>query len=135
MALPRIKIALEKHLAALTPALATAVENIKFTPTAQVPYQDVQIVPRAPDNQTIGDGYYRETGELQVFLSYPTNQGSSPAHTRAILTRDWFKRGTTLNHSGIEVIIMKTPTVTSGSIFNDRYIVGVFIEYSAGVLK
>jgi len=135
MALTKIKIALEKHLAALTPVLATAVENIKFTPTQGVPYQDVQIVPRAPDNQTLGDRYYRENGELQIFLSYPTNQGSSPAQTRAILTRDHFKRGTTLTQGGVDVVVMETPSITSGSIFNDRYIIGVFIKYSCGVLK
>jgi len=135
MALPRIKVALEKHLQALAPVLSTAVENVSFTPVPGVPYQDVQIVPREPDNQTLGDGFYRDTGELQVFLSYPSGTGSQQAMNRAILTRDWFKRGTTLTQGGIEVIIMKTPTVTSGNIFNDRYIIAVFIEYSCNVLK
>jgi hypothetical protein len=135
MALPRIKQALEKHLAALSPALSTAVENISFTPVLGTPYQDVQIVPRAPDNQTLGDGYYRESGELQVFLCYPSGAGSAACMTRAILTRDHFKRGTTLSQGGIEVIIMSTPKITSGSVFNDRYVIGVFMEYSCGVLK
>ena len=135
MALPRIKVALEKALKALDPSFSTAYENVEFTPQAGVPYQDVQIVPRAPDNQTVGDGYYREVGELQVFLSYPSNTGTSACMNKAVQIRDYFKRGNTYSNAGVDVNIMKTPSISSGNVVGDRYVQVVVISYAAGVLK
>jgi len=135
MALPRIKVALEKAIKALDPSFSTAYENVEFTPQANTPYQDIQIVPRAPDNQTVGSSYYREVGELQVFLNYPSNTGTSACMLKAVQLRDYFKRGNTYSNAGIDVNIMKTPSISSGSVIGDRYVVVVVINYSAGVFK
>ena len=125
-----IKKALEKHLAALTPSLATAYEALSFTPIPGTPYQRVQISTQRPENPTIGDDYYRDRGELQVFLCYPSNKGTGDVLTRAELLREHFKRGTTLVEGGSTVLITRTPQIAGSTIIGDRVIVPVLITYS-----
>lgn len=125
-----IKKALEKHLAALTPSISTAYEALSFTPVPGTPYQKVQISTQRPENPTLGDDYYRDRGEFQVFLCYPTNKGTGEVLTRAELLREHFKRGTTLVEGGATVLITRTPQIAGTAIIGDRVIVPVLITYS-----
>lgn len=134
MAILEIKKAFEKSLATITPALSTAYESVSFTPVAGTPYQRVQLVPRRPENPTMGDSYYREVGEFQIFLAYPANKGSAEALARAELVQLHFARGTTLIEGSSEVIITRTPQITGSTISGDRIVVPVIINYSVGVL-
>jgi hypothetical protein len=133
MAILDIKKAFEKRLNSITPSIQTAYEAVSFTPTQGVPYQKVQLSPNQPENPTIGDGYYREVGEFQVFLCYPSNKGTSEVLTRAELVRSYFQRGTTLVEGASEIIIIRTPQIAGTSIIGDRIIVPVLIQYSVGV--
>lgn len=135
MALSNIKKALEKHLALLTPALSTAYESVSFSPVQGVPYQRVYTIPRRPENPTIGDSYYREVGEFQIFLAYPNNKGSGEILARAELVQQHFARGTTLTEGGLDINIMRTPQIAGSTISGDRIMVPVIIQYSAGVLQ
>ena len=134
MALLTIKRAFEKKLAAMTPALSTAYESVSFTPVAGTAYQRVQLMPRRPENPTMGDAYYREVGEFQVFLCYPSNKGLAEALARAELVQQHFARGTTLVEGAYEINIMRTPQITGNAIVADRIIVPVIIQYSVGVM-
>lgn len=134
MAILDIKKAFEKKLAALTPAVSTAYESVSFTPVTGTPYQRVQLIPRKPENPTMGDSYYREVGEFQIFLVYPSNKGSAEVLARAELVQQHFARGTTLIEGAIEVIITNTPQIAGSAIISDRIIVPVIIQYSVGVM-
>lgn len=135
MAIVSIKKALERHLATVTPALATAYENVAFTPTAGIPYQRVVVITEKTVNPLLGSDYYREEGTLQVFLAYPTNAGSNAALARAELIQQKFKRGTTLIEGNVQINFFKTPTIQGSLMTNDRLIVPISIPYEAEVLS
>jgi hypothetical protein len=124
------KKALEKHLSALTPSLSTAYEGVSFSPVNGTPYQRVQLVPSRPENPTLGDEYFRDNGEFQVFLLYPSNKGTGEVLGRAEALRSHFKRGTTLTEGNSVVQIMRTPYISGCTIIGDRVIVPVLIRYS-----
>lgn len=135
MALVQIKKALEKHLAAMTPAISTAYESVSFTPVQGTPYQRVQVIPRRPENPTFGDSYYRETGELQIFLAYPSNKGTAEVLARAELVQQHFARGTTLTEGSLDINILRTPQISGCTVSGDRIIAPVIIQYSVGILQ
>ena len=133
MSAKAIRAALEAQLNAMTPALTTVWENSTVTPTSGTPYQRTNLLRANPDNPTIGATHYRELGVFQVSLHYPLNAGPSPAETRAELVRTQFKRGTTLTSGGITVTIDGTPTIASGFVDGDRWVVPVSIPYWANI--
>lgn len=135
MAILNIKKALEKRLATLAPSISTAYEGVSFTPVQGTPYQRCYVVPRRPENPTLGDSYYREVGEFQIFLAYPSNKGSGEVLARAELVQQHFARGTTLTEGGLEINILRTPQISGSAISGDRIIVPVIIQYSVGILQ
>lgn len=129
MSLNLVRAALETGLAAISPAIATAYENISFTPPAPtVPYQRVWLLTADPDNPEASNGY-TERGYMQVDLCYPLNGGPSAATTHAQLIRDTFKRGSLLTSSTAKVTIERTPTISGGSREDDRHVVRVKIPF------
>lgn len=130
-----IRRAFEKSLTILNSDIDSAYENVKYEPINGRPYQRLQLAPNPVLNPTIGDGYYREVGEFQVFLCYPTHGGTDDVLTKAHLIRNTYFRGMTLVEGDTEVIISETPRIDGAIITQDRYIVPVIIEYFASVLK
>lgn len=133
MSAKAIRAALEARLNAMSPAVSTAYENVAFTPVSGTAFQRTNLLRANPDNPIIGTGFYRELGVFQVSLHYPLNAGPSPAETRAELVRTQFKRGTTLTSGGITVTIDGTPTIASGFVDGDRWVVPVSIPYWANI--
>jgi hypothetical protein len=129
MSIIAIRQALETHLATLTPALATAYENKDYVPVTGTPYQRVNLMPAQPDNSTMGQTFYREQGIFQVMLCYPNNQTTLAVQTRAEAIRTLFKRGTTLEQSGLKVHIINTPKIGIGFHDQDRYCIPITIYY------
>lgn len=128
-----IRRALETHLAAMSPALATAWENAPFTPVSGTPYQKAFMLYAAPDNSTLGCQRRREVGVFQVTLCYPTGVGNSACQSRAEAVREHFKRGTTVSHGGQSVLVTQTPNKATLGVDGDRYMVAVSIPYSADI--
>lgn len=133
MSIKSIRAGLEKHLAALSPVVSIAYENVDFSPVTGTPYQEVTLLPAQPDNSSAGQHHYIETGLLQVMLCYPLNGGSGNALARAELTRDHFKRGTTIIEDGIKIIINRTPQISPAMNENQRYKVPISIYYQADI--
>lgn len=133
MELKNITNAFYKRLRTITPELSTAYESVSFEPIVGIPYQRVQLIPSRPENPTLGQEYHREVGTFQIFLCYPTNQGTFPVLERAELTRSYFQRGTTLVEGGSIINILRTPQIAGTSIVKDRIIVPVIIQYSVEV--
>ena len=136
MDLLNIRRAFEKACSTLSPEIDTFYENApSVKPTQKKAYQKLQLVPFKPENPTFGDNYYREVGEFQIFLCYPSREGVEKAVQKAQLIRDTFFRGSTLVEGGLEIIIRNTPAIERGIIIEDRYVLPVIIEYFASVLK
>jgi hypothetical protein len=134
LSLVLIKKALEKKLLQLDAVIETAYESVSFKPTSGVPYQRVQLLPRAPNNPTMGSNHYREIGEFQVLLAYPSNNGTLDVLTKAESIQQHFARGTTITESSINVIITRTPQIAGAQVVGDRVLVPVIIKYLVDVL-
>lgn len=125
-----IRAALEVALAAMSPALATAYENVPYAPVNGTPYQRVRLLPVDPDNPTMGR-FVTERGVLQVSLYYPLDAGPAAAATRAELIRATFYRGASFTADGETVIVESTPTIAPALIADDRYVVPVRVPFYA----
>ena len=128
-----IRAALETRLVAMAPLLATQWENAAFVPVACTPYQAVSLLMATPQNPTLGDGFFRELGFLQVTLRYPQNAGAGAAGAQAQAIRAWFPRGLSLTAGGVSVTVSGTVDIQPGSIDGDRYAVPVRIPFFANI--
>lgn len=136
MSITNIRAALETALNAITPSLATVWQNMPYTPVKGTAYQEVYLMPATPANPTLGDGYYREQGILQINLMYPILTGAGTAEARAELIRTKFKRGASFTYSTDTVIIETTPEILQGRVSgenNDKWCVPVRVRWFAGI--
>jgi len=133
MSTASIRKALETKLAALSPAVSIAYENFPFAPVNGTPYQECFLLPGQPDNAEMGAKNYLEVGVFQVTLKYPLGNGPAAAQARAELIKAHFKRGTTMVQDGINVIVIRTPSVAGGFPLGDRYCIPVSIYYQAHI--
>jgi len=133
MSIAAVRTALETKLNSITPALASAWENVPYTPVTGTPYQACFLMTATPDNLTLGDGFYREQGYLQVSLFYPLQAGPQTAELRAELIRTAFKRGVSMTSGAVTVNVELTPHIGQGRRDDDRWHVPVKIFWSAGI--
>lgn len=127
-----VRQALETALNGISPALATAWENVPFEPVEGTPFQAAFLMAAEPDNPEIG-GIYTERGYLQINLNYPLNTGPAAAEARAELIRDTFPRGAAFTADGITTTIERTPEIGSGRTEESRYFLPVRVRYFAHV--
>lgn len=129
-----IKQACEKHLKSITPDLPTAYEGFNFTPPSTM-YQICQFVILNPSDPTLGDGYYRERVDLQVFVVGVSGKGTLEALQRAELIRSHFAKGTTLIQDGITLSILRTPKISGSMISEGRVVIPVLISVTTEVFS
>jgi len=132
MSLKQIKSALEARLKAMPNALATEWENVSFDPPAE-PYQRADLLPAAPEQPTLGDGFYRETGVFQVTLFYPLDGGGGVVYAMAEAVRDWFPRGASFSSGGVTVHIADVGRIGPKFRDNDRFVLPVSLRYFAHI--
>ncbi|MDU9711627.1 phage tail terminator-like protein, partial [Helicobacter pylori] len=77
-------------------------------------------------------GYF-EVGLFQITLCYPINTGPAAAEAQAQLTRAHFKRGVSMVHSGITVVVMDTPRVAPALIDGDRFCIPLTVPFQAQI--
>lgn len=128
-----IRQLLEVRLNAITPALATAFENVPFTPLQTTPWQTVHLLPAKTLNPTFGDAFKRETGIFQITLNYQENAGAAAAVARAELIRAQFPRGLALFSGTLRVLIDQAPSVAIGINDGGWYRLPVSIPFIADV--
>lgn len=133
MSIVKIRSALEGHLATMSGALPISYENAQYKPTPGVAFQTANLLPATTENPSIGAELHRELGVFQVTLHYPVNAGSATSATMAENIRTRFKRGTTITKDSVTVMIDSTPSVNSGRIDGDRWVVAVSIPYMANI--
>lgn len=129
-----VRAALEVALAAMSPALGTAWENVPYSPVTGTPYQRVNLLLAEPANDEIGGGIYMEQGFMQVSLAYPLDTGSAAAAARADLIRSTFHRGASFSASGVTVNIERTPEIAPARIEEDRYVLPVKVRFYAHIV-
>ena len=134
MSITSVRAALETKLNAITPSLATAWQNIGYTPVTGTPYQACFVMPAIPSNPTLGDDFYREQGIFQISLFYPLLEGAQDAEARAQLIRTTFKRGTAMTSGSVSVLVNTTPEIGQGRADDDRWHIPVKIRWSAGII-
>lgn len=110
MSLPAVRAALEATLAAISPALPTAWQNVKYIPTPGQAYQRVHLLLAPPANREIGPGY-TEQGFMQVALLYPIGTGFTEQEARAELIRAAFPFASTHLSGSERVLITATPEI------------------------
>lgn len=132
MSVVKIRAALETALNGMSPALATAWENVAYTPVTGTAYQQVHLMFAKPDNSEFGRRH-QERGYMQVKLQYPPQIGTSTINARAELLRTTFYRGATFASGGVTVMISETPEVAVGSVEGDRYAVAVKVPFVSNI--
>lgn len=130
MSFAAIATAMEVALNAMSPALATAWENVDYSPVEGTPYQAVFLLPAEPDNPEMGR-LAREQGILQISLRYPLGAGAATAQARAELIRTTFYRGASFTASGVTTTIERTPHILPGRVEEDRFVIPVRIRFYA----
>ncbi|ACT50866.1 DUF4128 domain-containing protein [Methylovorus glucosotrophus] len=128
-----IRKAFEKRLLALDTAFATAWPNVEFDPVLGVPYQKPSLLPAAPENPTLGDGYYREVGVFQVLLYYPLGDGPDNADLKALAIKNHFPRALKMTEAGQVIQVMLTPTIAPGFESMERWCIPISINYQSEV--
>lgn len=134
MSLANIRSALETQLNTITPALATAWENVPFLPVAGTPYQSAYVLMATPVNAELGYGApFTEQGIFQINLFYPLDQGAAAAMAQAELIRSAFPFAKSLVANGTIVTIIATPEVSPARAEDDRYLVPVKVRFQARI--
>ncbi len=129
-----VKAALEQALKVGLGAFPVGWENVTYTPpTDGSAYATVTLLPASPENPTLGTGFYREIGLLQVTLSYPLGNGAGKAYAKAEEIRALFPRGASFASGGLTTRITHTPVIGPGARRDDRYLLVLRLRYSADV--
>lgn len=130
MSLETVKKAARLHLASMPVNLPTAYEGISFDPSAytDVLYQYLQFIPLQPDDPVLGDKYYRERLQVQVFVSGPPGEGTFEVGQRVEAIRQHFKKGTYLSQDGMNVYVLRTPNIARIGTIQNRTVSSIVIE-------
>jgi len=130
MSVEVVKKAGRLRLAAMTPNLPTAYEAVSFDPTPHEAglYQALQFLPQRPDDPVIGDKYYRERVQMQVFISGPAGQGTAAVGQRAEEVRSHFGKGIAIEQDGMQVRVLRTPSVNPIGVVQNRVLAVVLID-------
>jgi hypothetical protein len=134
MSVLKIRAALETALAALTPALPTAWENIPFEPVTGQAYQQAFVQLAEPENIEYG-GVYEQAGIFQINLRYPTKTGTADSTSRAEMIADLFKKGASFQSIGLIVTIYKPTHIGKGAVVEDRWLVPVRVFFHSHILS
>ena len=130
-----IRSALEVALAAVSPAIATAWENVPYAPVPGTAYQAVFLILAQPASLEMSGRIHRDQGYMQVNLLYPLDSGPAAAATQAEAIRSAFYAGRALSASGVTVFIEGTPEIAPAQIGDDRYMVPVKVRFFANIVR
>lgn len=116
-----------------TLGLPIAYENVSFTPTPNQKYLILQFLQRGTDDPVIGDTYYRELTEVQIFVCDKLNIGTTSAIETAEQIRALFPKGLTLTQDGFNIHIFSTPQIKGSTKTSDRLVVPILIDLNTEV--
>jgi hypothetical protein len=131
-AIADIKRVCEREI--LTLNQPVAFEGVSFDPPSGL-YIRTQFVINSPDDPVIGDKYYRERVQFQVFVSDILNVGTGNAISVAESVRSLFPKGRKFDENGTNVYVLRTPQVSSTLVFSDRVVLPVMINLVGEVFE
>ena len=132
MSLIKIRAALETTLNNISPAVATAWENVKYAPVVNTPYQLVYLK-AIPENPNFGIKT-RYQGLLYVRLMYPQSGGVNAITARAEMILTAFRRGTTHIKDSVECVITQTPEFNTEGNDGDRFAGLITIKFHTNLI-
>ena len=130
MSQKEIKVALDKAIGLLSGDIQTEYENIAFTPTAGMPYQQLHFLPAPSTSIEISGEASIHRGIYQITLKYPVNKGVNPPLDKAESIIKAFPKSRVLVENDT-VVICELPTYRKLGVDGDRYIYAVSIEYKS----
>lgn len=125
------RLAFEEAINTISPTIATAYENVSFTPSSGVPYQELYDIPASNDHLFMDNSEFEGLGIFQITLKYPSGQGMKTVSNRAELYVSSFPVGTKLTKNGEVITVLQTPKVNNLGVDGDRVIVAVSINYKS----
>jgi len=128
-----IRALLETRLDTLAPSIPTVKENTSYTPVKGTTYQRVFVLMAQTENPTLGDGFKRERGILQVSLYFPEFAGTGDAIARAEAIKALFNRGTTLEQGSVRRQVYGSPYASPGRNDEGFYMLPVSVPFKADV--
>lgn len=108
-------------------------ENMRYTPIDGTAWQKADFLFAQTDNPTMGDGYKRESGLLQITLSYPLHVGAGAADARAEFWRGVFRRGTAFTEGTLRVLIHQHPWAATLPKFDSWHRVAISVPFIVDV--
>ena len=123
------RLAFEEAINAINPTIATAYENVSFTPSSGVPYQELYDIPASNNHLFIDNAEFEGLGIFQITLKYPSGQGMKTVSNRAELYVSSFPCGRKLTKNGDTITVLQTPKVNNLGVDGDRVVVAVSINY------
>ena len=123
------RLAFEEAINAISPTIATAYENVSFTPSSGVPYQELYDIPASNDHLFTNSSEFEGLGIFQITLKYPSGKGTKDVSNRAELYVSSFPCGRKLTKNGDTITVLQTPKVNNLGVDGDRYVVAVSINY------
>ena len=123
------RLAFEEAINAINPTIATAYENVSFTTSSGVPYQELYDIPSSNDHLFIDNAEFEGLGIFQITLKYPSGAGMKTVSNRAELYVSSFPCGRKLTKNGDTITVLQTPKVNNLGIEGDRVVVAVSINY------
>lgn len=127
------KKAVELRLATL--GIPTAYENVEFNPVSNQLYLIAQFDIKPVTNPVVGDTYYREQIQFQVFVCDALNKGTASAFNTAEQIRILFSKGTFITQDGYRIGVLETPEIKGSAKTSDRLVVPVLIDLSVDVFN
>ena len=123
------RLAFEEAINAINPTIATAYENVSFTPSSGVPYQELYDIPASNNHLFIDNADFEGLGIFQITLKYPSGNGMKTVSNRAELYVSSFPCGRKLTKNGDTITVLQTPKVNNLGVDGDRVVVAVSINY------
>lgn len=100
---------LQAELNANSGGIDLVFENMPYTPKAKTPWQQVNFLYAEAENPTMGEGFTRDPGIMQITLMWPLHAGSGAAMARASDLKTLFRRGRSFQDGTVRVLIHKNP--------------------------
>ena len=125
------RLAFEEAINAINPTIATAYENVSFTPSSGVPYQELYDIPASNNHLFMDNSEFEGLGIFQITLKYPSGAGMKTVSNRAELYVSSFPVGTKLTKNGDVITVLQTPKINNLGVDGDRVIVAVSINYKS----
>lgn len=128
-----VRKALEARAEASAGGLSLAFQNRAYTPVVGSPWGEVSIMWANPDNPTLGDGFNREPGVLQINLHYPPNEGSAPIEAKAEAFRAAFPRGLVISSGGVVIRVLGKPSLSPSRSSGGWHTLSVSVQFQADI--